>query len=147
MVVLEVKVGYFACFNVERYAPVAGNRHAPSSGSIAGQLMNAPARWTDNAIHIACRNQCGQDVARPVHHIGPNLARIVSFDETPEATMPDRTYIHSSMYAITVQISSDTLGGSRSESTCLQIDSIAVRFLYTPTTGSPYGSKCRSSPA
>jgi hypothetical protein len=82
MVILQVQVADFALFDVEREPPIAADRNAPGSGTIAFKPVNAPSGRTGNRVHIRGSNEHRQYVAEPLYEIRAKLAGIVILNET-----------------------------------------------------------------
>ena len=80
-------------------------RNAPRAGAVALELVNAPARRPDNAVHVGRRDQHREDVAQPPHQIITEFPAVVVFDEAQQAPVPDAPNYHAEVYATTVQMS------------------------------------------
>ena len=68
--------------------------------------MHTPARWRNvpEHLHIFGDNQRCQDIAHPIHLIGPQPLGVIVFDEAPEPPVPDGSDNHpSGVYGITVR--------------------------------------------
>lgn len=106
MIVLQVEVADFAASQLEGNPPVAGDRNAPRSRTIAGELVNVPTRRSGKRGSVRRALQRGQYTTNPVHQVWPDLAVVIVLNEalqTPAAGAPDS---HVFMYGVTVRAAS-----------------------------------------
>jgi hypothetical protein len=101
----------FTLPNVEGQPPIAADRNAPCPGTVALELVHAPAGRPDHAVHVGRRDQHREDVAQPPHQIVAEFPAVIVFNEAQHASVPDAPNVHIGIYADTVQMSTGGAGG------------------------------------
>jgi hypothetical protein len=82
MIILQIEVTDFSLLDSKSDPPVTRYGNTPRPGPVTRQLMNTPARWAANAVHIVSRNQDRQNIPYSIDEITPKAARIVILNET-----------------------------------------------------------------